>query len=99
MKPFKALRLPTEMDFSQVAIEEAVDLLGKHVAGNELKKDGFKWKLRVSQEADDLIRVIDLARAWNFNLRLLPKYEWDEWSIACGIHESLEEIVVWSPGA
>lgn len=99
MKPYNALRLPTEADLSQCSIDDAVDILSKYFSENDLDSDGFKWELYVSIEADDLVRVIDLARVWNFRLQFKPKYEWDEWSLSRGIKGACDKVCVWSGGA
>ena len=99
MKPWKALRLTTECGFSQCALDDANDLLAKHFMDNNLKRSPFHANLYVSVDTDDLIRVIDLARAWNMNLQLQHKYEWNEWSVSWRIKDTIEKVTVWSPGA
>ena len=99
MKPTNALRLTVDADLSQCSMENAVDVITKHFIDHGLERDGYKSVLNVSVDVEDLVRAIDLARAYGMRLQLKRTYEWDEWSIDASVKESFEAITVWSPGA
>ena len=99
MKPYSALEAATVSDFSHCALEEAFDIIQEHLLKNALERDGYKSRLIVSSEAEDLIPVIDLARVYNLSLSFSPKYVADEWSISAGVKGSAKRVIFWSGGA
>jgi hypothetical protein len=106
MKPYMATELHPNADLSQSALENASDLLTKHLLEKQTQRDNFPGALCVATDNKDLITYIDLARAWSLRLELDSKYECDEWSVTWGlVDKGLEfkfherNFCVWSPGA
>jgi hypothetical protein len=106
MKPFMATELHPNADLSQCSLESASDLLTKYLQDSKRSRDNYRGTLHVAVDSEDLIRVIDLARAWTLRLQLQSKYEWDEWSVTWGLEDKdlklkphERDFCVWSPGA
>ena len=99
MKPDNALRLRVESDFSQCALDAAFDIINAHFMEKGLKRSKYRSTLNISVDSEDLIRAIDLARAWGIRLQLKRTYEWDEWSVESFVDGDTSPVILWSGGA
>ena len=84
--------LDTNMDFSQVSLELALEKLpGRRVHAY--------CSVKLSANADGLIKAIDLCRLYKLELGLSSTYERDEWSLEYMNADPPEAFTCWSPGA
>ncbi len=102
MKPKygKVLELKTPSDFSQCAMEAAMNRIWEEIApeGYHLGKDYYSLEIGVE---GNLLKAIDVARAWGVGFSLSRTFHPDEWQLSF-IHrtsESAEHIFVWCGGA
>ena len=81
MKPHGALELSTPADFCQATLDNALNLIRDAMCQQNLSWGNARSTLYVSIEFDDLIKAIDLSRAYGLHLGLKTRFEQDEWAI------------------
>ena len=99
MKPTQGtvLRLPTDSDFTEVAVEEADRIIRKHAKDNDIKLFGAKYlSLGIGC---DLLRVIDVSRCYGLSPSFDKDYDEDEWSLLALDEKDFTHIYCWTPGA
>jgi len=102
MKPTdgKVLELSIPSDFSQCAMNDAMDLIWEEVAprGYHVGRDHYYLEIGVE---GGLLKAIDVCRAWDIGFGLNLKFEPDEWLLTCTHFDANEvsTVHVWCPGA
>ena len=96
----KVLELAIPSDFSQCAMNSAMDLIWTEIApkGYHLGKDFYSLDIGVE---GDLLKAINVCQAWGVNLSLNREFASDEWLLSC-MHptdDGFESVYVWCPGA
>lgn len=95
MKPEGAYEFDIAMDFSQVALEEALEVLSDKARGKKI----LDTKLLAVGLGCDLLSVIDLSREFGLRPFFKKEYDADEWAVHYIDGETFKHIVLWSPGA
>ena len=104
MKPKyeKVLELAVPSDFSQCAMDAAMDLIWKEIApeGYHLKRDHYFLEIGVE---GDILKAINVCQAWGIGFALNRTFHADEWQLSCTHfapdHVDVENLAVWCGGA
>ena len=100
MKPDGALELSVATDFSQCAMNAAMDRIWEEIApeGYHVGKDYYCLEIGVE---GGLLKALDVCRAWGIDCNLNKSFEVDEWQLSC-LHfgtDEAKEVILWCPGA
>lgn len=102
MKPRygRVLELATSSDFSQCAMQDGMDKIWEEIApkGYHTGKDYYELEIGVE---GDLLKALDVARAWHVGFSLNRTFHADEWQLTCNHYtdDGSEKIVLWCGGA